>query len=307
MNATPILSLDGGGSRALFYLQILKYIEKVTGKHSCDLFRLIAGTSAGGIVALALTCGKSYWDRADTLWASEVETLFLQLCPILFKPGPLQSLTALFRPKYDPAPLARALQQPLGLSKLSEAHTNILITTFCLDTFEPVYLTNVAPVSHPDYTLDWFAHDAALATSAGPTMFPAHQVGSQFYVDGGLLMNNPSLLALNVMKGHTNPLLLSLGSGIPKEGWPSIGGELDSIGKVLSICIDGAGKQAHEFCESILPEGQYLRAQMVMAEAQADQSTPEQLATLIMLGEQWVDQNKAALDVFIGKLLEANR
>ncbi|XP_060973260.1 phospholipase A I isoform X1 [Cannabis sativa] len=49
-----ILSMDGGGMKGLATVQILKEIEKGTGKQIHELFDLICGTSTGGMLAVAL-------------------------------------------------------------------------------------------------------------------------------------------------------------------------------------------------------------------------------------------------------------
>ena len=49
-----ILSLDGGGVRALIQIDILCEIERLTGKRVTQLFDWIVGSSAGGLLALAL-------------------------------------------------------------------------------------------------------------------------------------------------------------------------------------------------------------------------------------------------------------
>lgn len=53
-----ILCLDGGGVRGLVQIEVLRQIEKRTGKKITDLFDWIVGTSTGGIIALALVYGK---------------------------------------------------------------------------------------------------------------------------------------------------------------------------------------------------------------------------------------------------------
>ena len=53
-----ILCLDGGGMRGLVQIEILRQIEKKTGKRITELFDWIVGTSIGGIIALALVYGK---------------------------------------------------------------------------------------------------------------------------------------------------------------------------------------------------------------------------------------------------------
>src|SRR5690349_2000824 len=52
-----ILSLDGGGIKGLFAAAVLAQIEEDTNTVLADHFDLIAGTSTGGIIALALGLG----------------------------------------------------------------------------------------------------------------------------------------------------------------------------------------------------------------------------------------------------------
>ncbi|PWA63242.1 armadillo-type fold protein [Artemisia annua] len=49
-----ILTMDGGGMKGLATVQILKEIEKGTGKQIHEMFDLICGTSTGGMLAVAL-------------------------------------------------------------------------------------------------------------------------------------------------------------------------------------------------------------------------------------------------------------
>ena len=49
-----ILSMDGGGMKGLATVQVLKEIEKGTGRRIHELFDLICGTSTGGMLAIAL-------------------------------------------------------------------------------------------------------------------------------------------------------------------------------------------------------------------------------------------------------------
>lgn len=78
-----ILSLDGGGIRCIISLLILKEIEKRLGNKSIiDRIHLIAGTSSGGIIALALgtrnpETGLLYTvDDLINLYCSEGEQVF---------------------------------------------------------------------------------------------------------------------------------------------------------------------------------------------------------------------------------------
>ena len=52
-----ILALDGGGAKGLFSADILAHLEQDLNVSVTDHFDLIAGTSTGGIIALALGAG----------------------------------------------------------------------------------------------------------------------------------------------------------------------------------------------------------------------------------------------------------
>ena len=51
-----VLALSGGGYRGLYTAKLISLIEKHTGRPFASHFDLIAGTSIGGILALALAC-----------------------------------------------------------------------------------------------------------------------------------------------------------------------------------------------------------------------------------------------------------
>lgn len=53
-----LLSLDGGGIKGLVLIQMLIALEKEAGRPTRELFDWIAGTSTGGILALAIIHGE---------------------------------------------------------------------------------------------------------------------------------------------------------------------------------------------------------------------------------------------------------
>jgi patatin-like phospholipase/acyl hydrolase len=57
-----VLCLDGGGIRGLVLIQMLQAIEIAVGRPIRECFDWIAGTSTGGILALAIVHGTlRYW------------------------------------------------------------------------------------------------------------------------------------------------------------------------------------------------------------------------------------------------------
>jgi hypothetical protein len=82
-----ILSLDGGGIRGVFSLQILKRIEEIFREERGepklvlrDVFDFFAGTSTGAIIATYLAWGKS---------VAEIEKLYCEHAKEMFSPAPL--------------------------------------------------------------------------------------------------------------------------------------------------------------------------------------------------------------------------
>ena len=67
-----VLSLDGGGSKGVYTLGVLKEVEALAGKPLCEVFDLIFGTSTGSIIAALIALGYGI---------AEIETLYFDLIP----------------------------------------------------------------------------------------------------------------------------------------------------------------------------------------------------------------------------------
>ena len=65
-----ILALDGGGTRALVTIEMLKELEAQTGRRVHELFDVVAGTSTGGILAAGIQ---------ERLSLEELEGLYIDL------------------------------------------------------------------------------------------------------------------------------------------------------------------------------------------------------------------------------------
>jgi hypothetical protein len=101
-----------------------------------------------------------------------------------------------FRPKFTSANLREAIRAVVGGRAFKEARTRLVIPSYDVNTGK-IYLFKTP--HHPGYThhAELPAVDAALATSAAPTYFPAHSIpGRGTFIDGGLWANCPALVGL---------------------------------------------------------------------------------------------------------------
>ena len=105
-----ILALDGGGAKALFTAHLLARLERDLGVKVADSFDLIAGTSAGGIVALGLGAGLP---PADLVGHFEelAQTVFPRIPPAPLAPPPPAGQTPLRRRTAALGPCRRARRQ----------------------------------------------------------------------------------------------------------------------------------------------------------------------------------------------------
>jgi len=254
MGRFRLLSIDGGGIRGYIPALVLEELEHRLGSPLYRHFDVIAGTSAGGILALSLATSRRE-PRARELvdrWRTTAptvfpRTLFDKAFTRLRKTVPLvdSALGVLglptdvepqdaFNPKYPPYGRAKVLKQYFGDEPLSAARTRVFVTAYETEIRTPVFfVSRDEDRSEDDYHLassqGISMFDAAMATSAAPTYFPAHLVfrgpgkRSLSLVDGGVFANNPTDLAHAFLRRDTSyegDVVVSLGTGGMERSYP---------------------------------------------------------------------------------------
>ncbi|KAH7545769.1 hypothetical protein FEM48_Zijuj01G0129000 [Ziziphus jujuba var. spinosa] len=123
-----ILSMDGGGMKGLATVQILKEIEKGTGKPIHELFDLICGTSTGGMLAIALGVKLMTLDQCEEIYKNLGKLVFAE-------PVPKDNEAATWREKLDQ--LYKSSSQSFRVvvhgSKHSAEHFERLLKEMCAD------------------------------------------------------------------------------------------------------------------------------------------------------------------------------
>lgn len=191
-----LLSIDGGGIKGLYAAAFLAGLEKISKKNTAECFNLIAGTSTGGILALAI---------AAKISAKAMVDFYKEWGPKIFQ-ARLKGLKNLIFSKYSNQHFKEALQTVFGDMKISDIYSKDDDLALCIASIDAIQGTPIVFKTPHDSRLsrddDLYLWEIALATSAAPTFFPITKIQSRdssawkLYVDGGLWANNPSLVAL---------------------------------------------------------------------------------------------------------------
>lgn len=184
-----VLALDGGGVRALFTAHVLARLEADLGVRIVDSFDLIAGTSAGGIIALGLGAG---------LRPAEIVEHYAGLTNRVFprsRQARWRYIPRAWSPAYSGQVLREVLGEVLGSRLLAESVKRLVIPSWDVQRGEVhIFKTPHHERLRRDGQLSMA--EVAMATTAAPTFFPAAAVDGQRLIDGGVWANNPSVVAI---------------------------------------------------------------------------------------------------------------
>ncbi|MGO9641195.1 MAG: patatin-like phospholipase family protein [Candidatus Acidiferrales bacterium] len=208
-----ILSLDGGGIRGVFSLEILLRIETLLREHHkdpklvlADHFDFMAGTSTGAIIATCLS------------WGMPVEGilgLYVQHATTMFQPMPwYRPLRRLLVSRYEAKPLSDLLRRTF--SEDGKGEVPALLDTKRLKTLLLVVVRNHTtgsawPITNnpaakynqlglPDCNLKIPLWKVVRASTAAPVYFDPEEITlgdrRHVFVDGSITpYNNPALIA----------------------------------------------------------------------------------------------------------------
>jgi uncharacterized protein len=319
-----ILSIDGGGIRGIIPAMLLAEIEKRTERPIAGLFDLIAGTSTGGILALGLSIPKT--PPAPLYAASQLLDMFEREGARIFSSGLLHKLAAcgnLRRAKYAAVGIEEVLFEYFGDSRLSDAVTDVLITSYEIECSFPFFFRSAIARERSDY--DFPAREVARATSAAPTYFEPMKLPTGTFtdhytlIDGGVFANNPAACALvearTTQPDATDFLLVSLGTGeltccLPYEqakDWGAVRWAMPA----LDVVFDGVSRTVDYQLRQLLPGTsaqckRYYRFQTTLDSHnhRLDNTSPENITALKALAFNLVERESANLDQLCQKLTD---
>jgi predicted acylesterase/phospholipase RssA len=293
-----ILALDGGGMRGVMSARILVELERLSGRPIAGLFDVIAGTSTGGMIALALTAPGP--EGKPALTAQEVMDAYMKKGRTIFpraefrpirweqlrasRPIMAQRFGAMTRPtrygnaRYSSAGLSQLLTDLLGTTRLADAMADVIIPSYDWKAGRAIVFRSRK--AREGGMVNPTMVQVGLATTAAPTYLPAFQFRTPdrefILIDGGVVANNPASVAYyealyqTTLHKRQDPqfLVVSIGTGTLPEKEPTYR-ELWSrnwlrMGMgMLGVMFDGTSEVVDELLTEIIkpkePASRYWR------------------------------------------------
>ncbi|XP_051472182.1 calcium-independent phospholipase A2-gamma isoform X2 [Apus apus] len=302
-----VLTIDGGGTRGLVALQTLRKLEELTGKRVHQLFDYICGVSTGAILAFMLGLFHIPLDDCEELYHKLGSDVFKQNVIVgTVKMGWSHAF-------YDSDIWEKMLKEKMGSNLMIETARNskcpkVAAVSTIVNRGTPLkafvfrnYNHFPGVKSHYMGGCQYKLWQAIRASSAAPGYFQEYVLGNDLHQDGGLLLNNPSALAVHECKclWPDVPLqcLVSLGTGrYESEGKTNV--TYTSLKAKLTNVISSATdtEEVHTMLDALLPPNTYFRFNPLMNEDIAlDESRKEKLNQLQTDGIRYLERNEEKL------------
>jgi len=300
LDAQPfrILSLAGGGYLGLYTAGVLAGLEAAAGEPLARRFNLIAGTSVGGLLGLALAFEIPV-ERVVSLFRKHGSEIFSARRLPTSGVGRLWDLTrSVLGPKYTGAALRAALEQLLQGRRLVDAMHALLVPAVNVSLSQTkVFKTPHGRLSQGDERV--LALDVAMATAAAPGYFPSVKVGRYLYADGGMFAVAPDQIAMHEAESFLNVpaervQMLSIGTATagyrPADGVDAADGAVGWLSDGRLILTTVSVQQQH--VQAMMEDRLGARFQRIDADwprgagLGIDVATPAAAATLLRLAER---------------------
>ncbi|XP_046444483.1 calcium-independent phospholipase A2-gamma-like isoform X2 [Daphnia pulex] len=303
-----ILSIDGGGTRGLLALRILRHLEKISGKPIYESFDYICGVSTGAVLALLIGAAKKN--------VKDVETMYREISTEVFKQDRSSGLGGLLwshayydtskwetilRDKIGETIMIRTAREPncLKVSAISSIVSQEMLRPF-------VFRNYTLPFRVQSLYSGTFRHkmwEAVRASSAAPGYFGEFKLEENLHQDGGLFVNNPCAVAIHEAKciwpnakllsvvsigtGRCQPLNMAAGVNTSDPTNTSL---KQKLSKVIDSATDT--ERVHTILHDLLPPKVYYRFNPYLSEIHSlDETDPARWESMLEDVEMYIRKN----------------
>ncbi|KAL3286000.1 hypothetical protein HHI36_000514 [Cryptolaemus montrouzieri] len=268
-----ILSIDGGGTRGVLVIEMLKKLEELAGKPILEMFDLICGVSTGAIIASLIVIQRKSLD--------EIETIYKNIGTRVFTQHPIKGTSSLVwsHSYYDTPLWEELLKAEVGEELLISSQRNPK-TPKLMTVSAVVNQSRLSAYVFRNYNLPCKVQsqyiggsnhqvwEAVRASAAAPTYFEEFKLGNTLHQDGGILVNNPTAVAIHEAKllWPRTPLQCVISCGTGRTAPNPIDSSAESVSasswksKFLAV-IDSATdtEGVHSMLSDLLPPKTYYR------------------------------------------------
>nr|XP_019951679.1 PREDICTED: calcium-independent phospholipase A2-gamma-like isoform X1 [Paralichthys olivaceus]XP_019951680.1 PREDICTED: calcium-independent phospholipase A2-gamma-like isoform X1 [Paralichthys olivaceus] len=302
-----VLSIDGGGTRGVVPLQVLKLLEEETGRKIHQLFDYICGVSTGAVLAFMLGLAQFSLEECNDMYRRFGSEVFRQN-PLVgtMKMGWTHSY-------YNTETWETILREKLGNKVLIKTARDELIPK--VSAVSAVVNWGTSPkafvfrnYNHTPGSLSRYAGgsgyqmwEAVRASSAAPGYFTEFTLQSDIHQDGGILLNNPCALAVHESRllwpNQPFQCVLSLGTGRydnAKRGPATSTSLRAKISNLICSATDTEG--VHTLLDDLLAPDVYFRFNpMLSALVSLDESRPGAMNQLQRDTQTYLERNRPKL------------
>ena len=313
MKIAKFLSIDGGGIRGIIPAMTAAHIEQQIGAPIATRVHGLVGCSTGAIVAASVA-------QAKPMPASDVVKFYREHGGAIFGDGGY----GVTGPKYDPAPLEKALLEVFGTTRLSSvgvSTADFMAAAYALEGRAPwlfkSWKARGLDGGTPDD--DFKLADVCRSTSAAPTFFPPSQIVSgakktYHLIDGGVCLNNPAMAAYVAARRlyplADSVLIVSLGTGDLTKPYPYADAKDWGLAgwaqPLLDIMFQGVSESTAYELDQLAPSVKHIRLQASLegANEAMDDASPGNLDNLAKCAARLLVTQKARIDEVIAALKE---
>lgn len=313
-----ILAVDGGGSRGVVSIHVLRKLVELSGKPVHELFDYICGVSTGAVIGYMFGVMKFSVDEAEAAYRNLSAKIFSQNRWI--GTGKLVISHAF----YDTDGYQKILKETFGDKMLLiETAADVTVPKCSAisvlvnrDVLKPFVWRNYSIVpgskdTHWPGTCRACMWQAIRATSAAPGYFEEFKHQGNIHQDGGILSNNPSGVALfecrTLWPDTPVQCVVSLGTGRyePFIG-PNSSNFLSLKNKILKIVDSATGtSEVHTILYNLLPRRTYFRFNpFIREQLYLDEFNPEKLDQLVEDTDRYIRRNSFKFEKCVELLLK---
>lgn len=308
-----MLSVDGGGTKGLVAIEMLKMLERALKAPLHTMFDYVIGTSTGSLVVILAFMFQLPLEACENLYLEKSREMFTR------SRVSGSARLAWDYAYYDSTKFEKILRDLMGekymtefaknpnVPKMSAVSTLVNIAKWKNFLFRNYNLPSGVYSDYPGNCKQkvW---EVVMASSAAPAFYKEKVLEEYIFRDGGLIANNPTAIGIHECKllwpGESIQCVVSIGTG-RYEPHPVLADNKwvlpDIIQNITETATDT--ESVHMTLKDHLPPSAYYRFNPYLAESfLLDEIRPEKIRQMQLNAQMYCQKNEAKLQKAVDQL-----